>query len=214
MSRRAIDSRGEKALGVFLDKYFYPKAKEQSIWEYVDRIYEKSSQVKGIDVLINQKSNLDEKAQLYYINEPRDTFAFEIDYLKEDAASIVDGWFINPSNVTDAYLLMWIFQARTKKVHRLVAEDFECVQADFVKKKQIKEYLSGIGITDKRLKQMAIEMRNKKIKVMRINDHCYMVFSMDERYSEKPINIVISKVILDELSERRYEITKERVTLI
>lgn len=215
MSRRNIDSRGEKALGVFLDTYFYSEAQKNRIFEYVNRIYAKELQKKGVDIVIEEKKKIDEKAQLYYINRPVESFAFEIDYYDEKSDGIVDGWFVSEKNETDEYLLMWINKARTNHVNRLVAEDFEEVEADLINKQHIKAYIAKLGATDSFLKQKAIEMRDKKMRRYDICDSCHITYSFDKgNYSEKPINIVIDKKILDELSEQRYLISKEKVEVL
>ena len=211
MSRRAIDSRGEKAMGVFLDKYFYSKAQEARILTYAERIYDKHFQVQGIDVLLDGR-RIDEKAQLYYINRPVNTFAFEIDYYSEENDSIVDGWYINPSNQTEDYLLLWIPKARTTHINRLVSEDFEVVDANLISKSHIKAYLEKMNITDKTLKTKAIEMRDKNIERYTINDDIHLKYSM-EGYSEKPINMIVKKEILDNLSKKRFEINKEGIVV-
>ena len=51
MSRRETDSRGEKALGVFLDKYFYERAREQRLMAYFERIYTSAMQKKVLMLL-------------------------------------------------------------------------------------------------------------------------------------------------------------------
>lgn len=210
MSRRETDSRGEKALGVFLDKYFYERAREQRLMAYFERIYTSAMQKKGIDVVIDESRKIDEKAQLYYINRPVDSFAFEIDYFDEKKNEIVDGWFVSKSNETDEYLLMWIQKARTNHVNRLVAEDFEKVEADLVKKARIKAYVEKLGITDRVLKQKAIEMRDRKTRRFDFNEDCHITYSI-KGFSEAPINLVISKSVIDQLSEDRFLITKDKV---
>jgi hypothetical protein len=212
MSRRVIDMRGEKAMGVFLDKYFYSRAKEARMLSYVERIYDKQLQLQGIDVLLDDYS-IDEKAQLYYINRPVDSFAFEIDYVSEVTNSVVDGWYINPTNKTQDYLLLWIPKARTTHINRLVSEDFEVVEADLISKTHIKEYLEKLGVTDQTLKVMASEMRNKNKKRYSISGNIHLTYSL-EGYTEKPINMVIKKALLDSLSQKRFEIRKEGITSI
>lgn len=210
MSRRIIESRGEKALGVFLDKYFYSEAQEQRLIEYSKRIYAKEMRKKGIDVLVDEKYRIDEKAQLYYINRPKPSFEFEID--RYDGDGIVDGWFVSEGNETDKYLLMWIHKARTTYVNRLVAEDFQEVEANLIQKRRIKAYIQSLGITDKFLKKKAIEMREKQIPRYEINDICYITYPFKKNeFDEKAINIVIDKKKLDELSEKRFYITKDKV---
>lgn len=210
MSRRATESRGEKALGVFLDKYFYEKAREQRLITYFERIYAINEQKKGVNVLIGESQKIDEKAQLYYINRPVDSFAFEIDYFDERENGIVDGWFVSNSNETDEYLLMWIQEARTSHVNRLVAEDFEIVEADLIKKAHLKAYIEKLGISDKVLKKKAIEMRDKKTQRYDFNEECHITYSA-KGFSDAPINLVIKKSVLDKLSEERFLITKDEV---
>jgi len=212
MSRRESDSRGEKAMGVFLDKYFYSKAQEKRLLSYVERIYDKKLQLQGIDVLIDNR-NIDEKAQLYYINNPVDSFAFEIDYFSEERGHIVDGWFINDSNKTDDYLLLWIEKARTTEINRLVAEDFENVSVDLISKKHIKAYLDGLGISNAVLKKKALEMRKNKLKRVDFSDDIHLSYSM-KGYAEEPINLVIKKKVLDEISTKQYKISKTDINVL
>ncbi len=212
MSRREIDSRGEKAMGVFLDKYFYPKTLETRLISYYERIYEKKLQLQGVDIILD-KRRIDEKPQLYYINRPVGSFAFEIEYYSEKCGHNVDGWFINNQNLTDDYLLLWIDKARIDKVNRLVAEDFEYVHADLISKDRLKAYLTRLGISDKELKQKAVEMREKSILRIDLNEDIHLSYSVDG-YSEKPINLVIDKKILDNISSKRYEIKKDGIRLL
>ena len=212
MSRREMDSRGEKAMSVFLDKYFYPKATEKRVLAYCERIYAKKLQKKGVDVLIDKDKKLDEKAQLYYINQPINSFAFEIDYYDEKTETVVDGWFIG-NNETDEYLLMWIPEARTNHINRLVAEDFICVNADLLQKKRIQSYVEKLGLTKKVLKEKAFMMRNENIERLDFGAMCHMVYSI-KGFSEKPINLVVDKTVIDDLSDRIFEIKKDELKII
>jgi len=212
MSKREIDSRGEKAMGVFLDTYFYPKATAKRAFAYYERIYAKELQKKGIDVLLDKDKKIDEKAQLYYINQPVDSFAFEIDYYDEKNEMVVDGWFIE-NNETDEYLLMWIPKARTNHINRLVAEDFICVNADLLQKKRIQAYVEQLGLTKKVLKEKANMMRNENIERMDISDMCHIVYSI-KGFSERPINLVVEKTVIDDLSDRIFEIKKDELKIL
>lgn len=213
MSRRQIDSRGEKAISVFLDKYFYDKAREKRLLAYFERIYDAKLQIKGIDVLLDKERKIDEKAQLHYINRPLESFAFEIDYYSEEQNRIVDGWFVNVTNETEEYMLLWIDSAKTEKINRIVSEDFECVTANLLNKKHLKEYLIQLGITDQLLKKDAYEMRKKEIERIELSDDIYMRYSLDV-YSEKPINMVIKKNLLDKISSKRFKIRKDGIEVI
>ena len=213
MSRRLTDSRGEHALAVFLDQYLYSSEQVKRLFTYSERIHEKNLQIRGIDILLDGERKLDEKAQLYYINHPVDSFAFEIDYLDEEDDTVVDGWFINKTNETDDYLLLWIESARITRINRLVAEDFEVVYADLLEKKRLKDYLERSGITDYDLKKKAVEMRKREISRIDFGKECHLIYSLSG-YSEKPINLVVRKGVLDDLSTGRFVITKEGVKVI
>ena len=136
-----------------------------------------------------------------------------IDYYDEEKESVVDGWFVSQSNETDEYLLLWIENARTTKINRLVSEDFEVVKADLIEKKHLKKYLEGIGITDRGLKKKAIEMRDSDVTRVDFDENCHLTYSTSG-FSERPINLVIRKNILDNLSLGRFVITKEEVKAI
>lgn len=199
-------------MGVFLDTYFYPKATAKRAFAYCERIYAKELQENGIDVLIDKDKKIDEKAQLYYINQPVDSFAFEIDYYDEKKEMVVDGWFIE-NNETDEYLLIWIPEARTNLINRLVAEDFICVNADLLQKKRIQAYVEKLGLTKKVLKEKANMMRNENIERMDISDMCHIVYSI-KGFSEKPINLVVNKTVIDDLSDRIFEIKKDELKIL
>lgn len=213
MSRRDIDSRGEKAVGVFLDKYFYPQMSEARVLSYAKRIYAKNLQCKGIDILLGNEMKVDEKAQLYYINHPIESFAFEIDYYDEISERVVDGWFVDNNIETDAYLLMWIQKARTTHINRLVAEDFERIDADLLRRNRIKAYLERFGLHDRELKINALMMREKNIERLIINDECHMTYTV-EGYAEKPINLVVKKRTLDKMSDNIFRISKNNVDVV
>lgn len=212
MSNRVMDSRGERAIGLFLDKYFYPKLVSMGRVKSVERIYDASLQKKGIDIVVSGNIKVDEKTQLYYINKPLDTFIFEIDYWKTESGSIIDGWFISKTNETDIYLLLWINKARTSMINRLVSEDFIEVEACILSKKKVKEYIQRQGLTDGRLKEISKQMRKDAKKYWDISDECHLSFS--QQLEEKPVNLVVKKRVLEELCEGMYLITKEKAELI
>ena len=125
---------------------------------------------------------------------------------------VVDGWFIE-NNETDEYLLMWIPKARTNHINRLVAEDFICVNADLLQKKRIQAYVEQLGLTKKVLKEKANMMRNENIERMDISDMCHIVYSI-KGFSERPINLVVEKTVIDDLSDRIFEIKKDELKIL
>ena len=86
-------------------------------------------------------------------------------------------------------------------------------KADLIEKKHLKKYLEGIGITDRGLKKKAIEMRDSDVTRVDFDENCHLTYSTSG-FSERPINLVIRKNILDDLSLGRFVITKEEVKAI
>lgn len=217
MSNRISDTRGEKALAIFLDTYFYPALlKETKRFSDIKRIYNVAEQKLGIDVLIYDQDakslTVDEKAQLHYINNPKDTFAFEVSFLQEDTGDVVDGWFVSRSNLTKCYMLVWLDKARTDKLNRIVAEDFEEVTIYFIVKEKIKSYLLELGLSTEALKEKASDMRQNNVKLIQISKDAFLYHS--EKYKESPINVVINRDVLKTKAYGIYHVTKEGLSKI
>lgn len=218
MSNRVSDTRGEKALGIFLDKYFYPFLQKKIELTDYKRIFSAEQQKSGIDVeLINasgNSKNLDEKAQLHYINSPKETFAFEISYYSTEKNDYLDGWFVNDSNKTDFYLLIWIERARTAELNRIVAEDFEQLSVLLVSKRKIKSFIEKLGFSSLRLKAEAAELReNQDNNIKNCSEDIFIYKSVIE-YDEKPINLIVPRVVLEELAYMKFLVTKAEVIVL
>lgn len=212
MSNRKNDTRGERALGLFLDRFFYPQFCAIEGLTNTERIYDSVAQKDGCDVIIRTSAGatiaVDEKAQLHYINEPRTTFAFEISYYSDNALKIVDGWFVSSSNKTDYYNLVWIDSARIDQINRLVEEDFKEITVAFVSKKKIIQYLSNKGFSIDYIKGIARELReNEEDRKIELSNGVFLFYS-SEGYDEKPINIVVDRRILMDLAYGTYKVTR------
>lgn len=204
--------KAEKELGKFLDKYFYPNLDYKS-----ERKMDRSSQFQGIDVQLkkdNYQLNIDEKAQLYYINKSLPTFAFEVNFVNR-AGNLAPGWLFNNDLQTDYYLLIWPF-ANTDDLIKIKEESFTKIDCLMISKKKIQQYLLQEGLTKEIIMEDAIKIRNGKQKgrfgILGKSD-IYYFFSPSDKYTEVPINIVIRRNILDKLSEARYIVTNNGVEL-
>ncbi len=216
-SRRITDYRGEKALGLFLDEFFYSALEQAGIIDSFERVYSKNEQVNGSDIKIHIKKGtlvIDEKAQLYYINHPVDTFALEVDYIKPETGNCVDGWFMDSQNKTDSYLFIWIPRAKESRIERIVSHDFLEIEAYLVGKDKIKEWLGKIGLSADKIKAIAADMRSKDEDRRKINEDIRFRKSSADKYVEAPVNIVISKRVLAELTSNRYKISRNGYSLI
>ncbi len=212
-SLRASDSRAEKALSIFLDRYFYPEIIRMGIISGYRREYERDNQVNGIDLVVDDSINIDEKGQVHFINNVKDSFIFEVDLFDDKHNKVENGWFIKETNKTDKYMFFWIPEARTDQLNRIVSEDYIHVQAVMLDKKVIKDYLRSCQITDSVLKKNAVKMRKELISKIDLNENCYMRFNPD-RYVENPINLVVYRSKLDELSEHIFDIYKDKVSVL
>ena len=212
MGNRRSDTRGEKALGLFLDHYFYPKLCEIEGFSGTQRIYDAEEQKSGIDILIhdwNGKSVfVDEKAQLHYINEPRPRFAFEVSYHNEKADSITDGWFVSDKNKTDYYILVWIDSAKTDRLNRIVEEDFNEITVALIAKAKISRYLEDCGYPIKRIRKIARDMRfNPNSERFKLSDEA-SIFYTKKGYDEKPINVIIEMPAILRLAYGFYAVNR------
>lgn len=218
-SRRDDDMSAEAQLCIFLDKYLYEKFPKRELFSKIERIRDKEEQLAGVDVRFTEKNgtvyNVDEKAQLYYLNKDLPTFAFEIQFMR--AGRAVCGWLCNDRLKTDLYLLIWPFvegdrDADTPKGIRW--EQFVKADCLLVQKKKILSMLEQEGLTRERMMQEAEQLRKDgrtgKVSPEGVKGIYYFV-SDPQKYSEAPINIVIRKERLLSIAQRRYIVTTEGV---
>ena len=218
MSNRKSDTRGEKALSLFLDRYYYTELCELEGFKGTKRIFDVKSQKEGADLVIYSSSGqaviIDEKAQLYYINKPRQTFAFELSYYNDRTNGIQDGWFISDNNKTEYYVLIWIDSARTDQLNRIVEEDFNEISVALISKKKVLRYLSYQGYSIERLKSTAQDMRaGHKGNPVKISESAFIYYT-EKGYDEKPINVVIDRTVLDELAYGVYTVKRTGVSKV
>lgn len=155
MSRFYADLSAEKELDKFLDEYLYPELSKNTSAVF-RRERDRSLQMAGVDVTLLDSASgatlfLDEKAALYYINKPLNTFAFELEYTKDGTQR--PGWFINDGLKTDLYVLIWILSARTSAPAELKAADIDKLECMFLRKATLRRRLDQAGLTAQTLLQ-------------------------------------------------------------
>ncbi|NLZ51651.1 MAG: hypothetical protein GX892_00520 [Thermoanaerobacteraceae bacterium] len=218
MSRKAIDMGAEHELSLFLDEYFYNRLLQNNKIVSFERIKDKSLQIQGIDVIITTKKstvNIDEKAQLYYINQGLPTFAFEVNFLNKNGA-LSPGWLYNKNLLTDYFVLIWL-TATHNNLQEIKAEDFINAECMMIKKTEIINYLSGVGYTEKLIEKIAMDLRSQEQYgkyIIPDQTDFYFYFSPPDNYSEQPINIVIRKNLLIRLAVRIYVVSKNKLARI
>lgn len=214
-SRRNDDMSAEAQLACFLDTYLYSRFPQADAFSRIERMHNKAEQLAGVDVRFTGKDgsvyDVDEKAQLYYLNKDLPTFAFEIQFLRDGRETI--GWLCNDSLKTDLYLLVWPFA--TQDTPRDIRWD-QFTKADclLIQKKRLLAMLEKDGLTIKRMQQDAAQFRKAghigKATVDGVRGVYYFA-SDPKKYREAPINIVVTKDRLLSIAQRRYIVTKENL---
>lgn len=214
-SRRKDDMSAEAQLGIFLDTYLYKNFPNRESFAHVERIHNKAEQLAGVDVRFTCKDgavyDVDEKAQLYYLNKDLPTFAFEIQFLRNGVETV--GWLCSESLLTDLYLLIWPFASQdTPKGIRW--DQFTKADCLLVQKKRLLSLLASEGLTPEIMAKKASDLRKRgcigKVAVPDVKG-IYYYASDPEKYREAPINIVITKEKLIKIAQRRYIVTEEGV---
>jgi hypothetical protein len=160
----------------------------------IERVNNLDLQHQGVDLILtkgNIKYNVDEKAQLDYLNTSLPTFAFEISYLKNNIWH--KGWLFDKSKTTDIYFL--ITSIYTKWGRNLV-DGLMKIKITGVYRKELIKLLEGRGITESYLFEVEKDIRQKnihgKIDIKGLNPQTegVLYFSKNNK-NEQPINLVL-----------------------
>ena len=100
MNQKEIDRELERQFGLFLSQNLYPKCNIK----IKERVTDKDRQLQGIDIILEDGTNIDEKSQLSYINNGLPTFAFELDFINSVGKWNI-GWLFNPTLLTESYFI-------------------------------------------------------------------------------------------------------------
>lgn len=196
MSLRNSDTKSEIAVAKFLDTHFYPKYTFNN-----ERVSDFETQMKGVDVVFDigdlKAIRVDEKAAVHYVNKDLRTFAFEINFFRTSNI-LTEGWFYDKSKVTEYYLLCWIWAKKEKYFN---ADDITKLDIILISRTKIISMLSEFGVNYETAKTTAENLRKNGISGPheKVSNKPFYYFYTD-KLSEKPINIVIQKFKLIELS--------------
>ena len=211
MTQREKDMRAEKELAKFLDEHLYCELLKEEKFISFERVTDRTMQKQGVDVIgktADAIAYIDEKAQLHYINQCLPTFAFELEFLWHGKA--MEGWFLNDSLSTTHYLLLWPNATKTD-LSLITSDDFTTVEGMMISKAKIRKHLHDIGLTDALLHEITELLHQQGISGPRRTafEGIKLYVSPSTKYSENPINIVISKKILAPLADAHYLISKQ-----
>ena len=203
------DLSAQDELGMFLDRTLYPYLRADLPISF-ERVNAKEWQTAGVDVILHEgerQTYFDEKAQLHYINKPRDSFAFEIDYFY--GAEWKLGWFVNDELKTRYYVLVWILESANSDPATVRECDFQKVECLFLRKDKLRAWVEGFGLTREMMLDTAREMRRSNETLRQTGvDGVRFYRSKAAKYREMPTNLVIQKKYLDDLAERHYLVTR------
>ena len=198
---------GEKVINEYLCKYLYDDLYNKN---YI-LAGNKEAQLSGIDyVVYNDKGkpfSVDEKAQIGYINRPRNTFILEISFL-DRGMNVKEGWFIKNIVNPNYYEFIWIHKSKESNKMNIRVEDIEEVECMFVSNRKLQEYIYKKGFTDKSLMALSDKIRIK----FRKEDYGYIIrnglkFVITNTLKERPVNIVMRKEVLMNLATSDYIVT-------
>jgi hypothetical protein len=160
----------------------------------IERVDNLDLQHQGVDLILtkgNVKYNVDEKAQLDYLNISLPTFAFEVSYLKKHIWH--KGWLFDNNKITDIYFL--ITSIYIKEGCNLV-DGLMKIKITGVFRKELIKLLKGTGITESYLFEKEKDIRQKnihgKMAIKGLNPHTEgaLYFSKNNK-NEQPINLVL-----------------------
>lgn len=189
-------------------KYGEDQRKEEKLHKYFEKFYQDNGflfariqdtipQKLGVDVIAKNNDKayiIDEKSAISCWNRNLETFSFE---LRTETNYNKNGWFINPSYLTTHYALLYV------RANDKMLEDITSIEIIIVSKKKLYDYLISLNADiNKRMKTIIIDGKSSDLPKIKnyINKDVYLVYSLWIK-PEMPINIIISKEKLIELSE-------------
>ena len=175
VTTRKQDSILSDIVGRFMDSHFYSIFGEK--WE---RVSNPHLQKRGVDVIFGG-CKIDEKVKIKggFANRLIEYPSFELSFVNRFEKRQV-GWLLNPDSITDYYSLIAVFGdfddengVRTDRITHL--------NSLFVKKSDIFDYVNDCGIDI-----------SKDVEELSTGIH----IKMTERFSEKPINMVVRRDVI------------------
>jgi hypothetical protein len=175
--------------------------KEQILSNYLDLIYHKlgfsfsrntdmCQQLKGIDLQItieDKTYNIDEKAQLHYLNKELPTFTFEVSYLKNNQHKT--GWLLDELKETEFYFLITSIFLNSPKLRSI--KDIKSCKIISVNRKKLTQHLSKLQLNKERLQQYDFDLRQHEVfgksAIKELGNNGCLYYS--NNLKEAPINV-------------------------
>lgn len=126
------DLQQEKYLAKYLDSVY------DHLGFHFRRVPDLDLQHQGVDIILNygsQSFNIDEKAQLHYINKDIPTFTFELSYLKN--GELKKGWLFDEKKATEYYFLITAIYLKDTQQNFSLVENIAKVKITSVNRKKL-----------------------------------------------------------------------------
>lgn len=205
-SNRKVDSQQESIVNSFALKYFLNK--EYGLSYLVDDV---NLQVLGVDAVCDGKYfDLKAQSSRRYLNNPTDTFAFEISFLNSKG-HLMKGWYMDDHLKTQYYALIWIPRAKVNADGWLENSDsIEKMEIMVVDREKLHNYTKTL-VDDKSLYDTSNAMRYSNAYGHKINLTNEVRLSHTSNLFEKPSNLVIKKSLLKNFATKHCLVTKDKI---
>lgn len=178
------DLKKEQQLALLLDTCYKENLKHYTF----ERVLNMKNQIAGVDVIFTNKASkqafyIDEKAQLDYLNEDLPTFAFEINYHKNNKKK--EGWLFDTSKKTDFYaLITGIFSDEPGL--------FTSCKITLVNRLKLLQFLKTKQLTLAILESYSINTVHGKIPMKELDQKSEgYLYSSQQNKAEKPLNLIL-----------------------
>lgn len=207
---RYDDIRCSSILTDFIIDNFYKK-----ICDSFEIVLDKDRQIQGIDSIFKLNDELyicDEKSAIRYANKNLQTFSIELCFInKTDNLNV--GWFLNDKNINNSYLFIWIDKAIVNEFNLFKSiDDLKKVEIALVKKDKIRKYLDDLGWNKENLLKKCERILENEHENLTSKDFPDIKFSFSKKLVEKPVNILIKRNKLLELSDFKLLINKDETS--
>lgn len=203
--KRIQDDKDNNVLNTYLDNFY-----KKMGWDF-ERVFDKTRQLQGIDVIFRSNENsdskilIDEKAATKFLNKKLNTFSFEL-YSENNRNKI--GWLLNSNIKTTHYAIIY---PRSKNNDISKLDSLEWILID---KKKIIDLINSIPNINKYIKEVYNDSYENKITGR--NQYIIRLYNKDSRNNplilklvwsknilpERPLNILIPKYKLIEMSDK------------
>lgn len=191
---RRSDSLMSDHVGKFMDEHFYSALGER--WQ---RVTDYRLQWRGVDVIFGG-CKIDEKVKVKsgYLNKLLEYPSFELSFVNRKLKRQC-GWFLSPDSMTDYYAFIAVY-ADVADERSIRYDVIDHLNVLFVNKADVVDYVKTCGI-DLQSDVDGLSTEKMGERISHVGTGIHMKISL--QFSEKPINMVVSRDVLYGLEHTR-----------